>query len=85
MHNITQVYHCIGTTLLMQGGSVIPNILSTRIAFACVLCTSILFYYHWEAMVISYVAVKKISWSIKSLDEFALNPINHKVGKEVLI
>ena len=81
MHHITQAFYWVGTTLTMQGGSVVPSVLSTRIAFACVLCASILFYYHWEAMLISYLGAKKMSLPIKSLDEFALNSRNYKVTR----
>ena len=46
-------------TILMQGWSKTPNAYQNRIAFFCVMVAGTLLYWHWEAMVISYLAVRK--------------------------
>ena len=60
-------------TLLMHGSEKMPNVSSNRIAFASVIFAGSLLYYHWEAMLISYVAVRKIQLPFITLDEFSEN------------
>ena len=75
MHDVRNSFFFVAKALVLQGSVIMPKLSSTKIAFASIICTSILFYYHWEAMLISYVAVKKISLPIETLDDF---PKNHK-------
>ena len=70
MYGVQKSFCFVAKTLMMLGNDVMPNLTSTRIAFASVICTSVMLYYYWEASIISYVAVKKITLPIKTLDEF---------------
>ena len=56
-------------TLLMQGWSKTPNSYQNRIAFTCVMVAGMLLYWHWEAMVISYLAVKKTVLPYESFEQ----------------
>ena len=78
LHDIRQSFCFVAKALVLQGSEIFPNLYSTRVALAAIICTSILFFYHWEAMLISYVAVKKISLPIETLDDFSKN---HKLSK----
>ena len=48
------------SALTMRGWSVVPDKMSGRVAFAVLFYASILLYYHWEAMLISYLATRVI-------------------------
>ena len=55
-----------------------PNYYSNRIAFASVIVAGTLIYWHWEAMVISYLAVRTTQLPITTLNEL-LTKSNYKV------
>ena len=57
----------------MHGDARLPNLSSNRVAFASVIFSASLLYYHWEAMLISYVAVRKLSLPFTTLEELADN------------
>ena len=57
----------------MHGDAKMPNLSSNRVAFATVICAGAVLYYHWEAMLISYVAVRKTKLPFTTVDEFSQN------------
>ena len=66
-------------TVLMQGWSKTPQSYQNRIAFACVMIAGMLLYWHWEAMVISYLAVRTVQLPIITLEDL-VKKSNLKVG-----
>ena len=62
-------YCFLSKTLIMQGSTVMPTLYSNRIAFASVMIGGMLIYWYWEAMVISYLAVRTIQLPIITLEE----------------
>ena len=56
-------------TLLMQGWSQTPGSYQNRIVFVFVMIAGMLLYWHWEAMVISYLAVRKIVLPYTSFEQ----------------
>lgn len=71
-------YIFVGKTLIMLGNTVLPSKSSARIAFATVFIGGIVLYYYWEAMLISYLAVRKIQLPIRTLED--LQKSNYKVN-----
>ena len=62
--------YCFGyKTILFQGWSKTPQAYQNRIAFISVMLTGMLFYWHWEAMIISYLAVRKVVLPYKSFEQ----------------
>jgi len=53
----------------MQGWSKTPDAYQNRIAFVCMMVAGMLLYWHWEAMVISYLAVKKTVLPYESFEQ----------------
>ena len=53
----------------MRGWSVVPEKISGQIAFAVLFYASILLYYHWEAMLISYLATRVIVLPFNNIRE----------------
>ena len=70
-------YIFLTKTLIMLGNPVMPSKSSNRIAFATVLIGGIVLYYYWEAMLISYLAVRKIELPLRTLED--LQKSNFKV------
>ena len=58
-------------TLIMQGNRIMPSRTSNRIAFASILLGGITMYYLWEAMLISYLAVRKVSLPLRTLNDLS--------------
>ena len=56
-------------SLLMIGGTTAPQKISGRITFISVITGSMLFYYLWEAMLISYFSTAKTVLPFNSLEE----------------
>ena len=55
--------------MMMLGNKVMPAASYNRISFVTVIFASTLLYYHWEAMVISYLAVKTTQLPIITLQD----------------
>ena len=55
--------------MMMLGNKVLPAASYNRISFVTVIFASTLLYYHWEAMVISYLAVKTTQLPIITLQD----------------
>ena len=70
-------YIFLAKTLIMLGNTVMPSKSSNRIAFATVLIGGIVIYYYWEAMLISYLAVRKTELPLRTLED--LQKSNFKV------
>ena len=70
-------YICIAKTLIMLGNTYLPCKSSSRIAFTTIFIGGIIIYYYWEAMLISYLAVRKIELPFRTLEE--LDKTNFKV------
>ena len=70
-------YIFVAKTLIMLGNTYMPSKSSNRIAFAVVLIGGIILYYYWEAMLISYLAVRKIQLPFRTLED--LQTTNFKV------
>ena len=85
MHDIRQSFYFVAKALVLQGRWIFPNLYSTRVALAAIIFTSILLFYHWEAMLIAYVAVKKISLPFETLDDFSKDPKGYKVLMFVIL
>ena len=71
-------------TLLMQGWSKTPDSYQNRIAFVCIMIAGMLLYWHWEAMVISYLAVKKVVLPYTSFEQL-LSVSSDKVRKHYIL
>ena len=57
------------SALTMRSWSISPEKMSGRIAFVVLLYASILLYYHWEAMLISYLATRVIVLPFNNIRE----------------
>ena len=64
--------------LLFHGWNYTPTFLQNRIAFITVVITAMICYWHWEAMIISYLAVRKIILPYESFEQL-LTKSNDKV------
>jgi hypothetical protein len=65
-------------TVLLQGWNTTPSSFQNRIAFISVMIAGMVFYWHWEAMVISFLAVRKIILPYESFEQL-LSSSNDKV------
>ena len=65
--------------LLFHGWNYTPTFLQNRIAFITVVITAMICYWHWEAMIISYLAVRKIILPYESFEQL-LSKSNDKVS-----
>ena len=65
------VYLC--STLTMRGWSVLPSKLPARIALFSLLFFGTMIFWHWEAMLISYLATRVISLPFKTIPELLTN------------
>ena len=71
---LSYCYNLVAQTLIMRSPKKLPQSVSSRIAFASVMLTGIAFYYHWEAELVSYLAVRKTHLPFKNLKELANHP-----------
>ena len=62
-------YCFVTKTFLMMGSEVMPKKYSNRISFFTVVIAGTLFYWYWEAMVISYLSVRTIQLPILTLHD----------------
>ena len=65
-------------SFLMQGWSKTPESYQNRIAFVCVMIAGMVLYWHWEAMIISYLSVNKEVIPYESFEQL-LSASNDKV------
>ena len=73
-------YYCFVTkTFLMMGSEMMPKTYSNRISFFTVVIAGTLFYWYWEAMVISYLSVRTIQLPILTLHDL-IRKSDLKVG-----
>ena len=69
-YSLSNCYGLLFKSLMMMGCSVTPCELRKRIAFISIFVGSMLLYYQWEAMLISYFQTPTISIPFNSLEEF---------------
>ena len=62
-------YCFVTKTFLMMGSEMMPKTYSNRISFFTVVIAGTLFYWYWEAMVISYLSVRTIQLPILTLHD----------------
>ena len=67
-------YNFVAQTLIMRSTKKMPSPISSRIAFAVVMLAGIAFYYHWEAELVSYLAVRKTHLPFRNIKELAAHP-----------
>ena len=83
-YQLSGCYCFVTKTLIMESSGVLPRINSSRIAFATVILASMMIYFYWEAMLISYLAVRKPKLPFTTLEELSENS-NYKVGRKITI
>ena len=66
---ISKCYIYICSTLTMRGWNILPNKISSRIALYSILAFGTLIFWHWEAMLISYLATRITILRYKSIPE----------------
>ena len=64
-------YKFVAQTLTMHETEATPTTYSNTIAFLCVFLGGVVIYYYWEAMLLSYLAVRKIQLPFKTLSDLA--------------
>ena len=74
MYALGDCYCFVARTLLMHGSSAMPTLHSNRIAFASIVLGGMFLYWYWEAMLISYLAVRTPVLPIKTLEDLAQRP-----------
>lgn len=67
--NVSQSLESVYLSLLLLGSDRNPIGLPTRILFWSILISSALIYWHWEAMLVSYLATRKTQLPFKNLKE----------------
>ena len=72
-YELSDCYIFVTTSLIMQSNIVIPKANSNRIAFSAALLAGMVIFYYWEAMLISYLAVRKTQLPFSTLEELAEN------------
>ena len=65
------VYLC--STLTMRGWKILPSKLSSQIALFSLLFFGTMMFWHWEAMLISYLATRVISLPFKDIPDLVSN------------
>ena len=68
-YDLGDCYCFVFKTFLMLGSKVMPNSYSSRISFMTVIVAGALIYWYWEAMVISYLAVRTTQLPIITLHD----------------
>ena len=80
--SLSDCYCLVYKSILMLGDTTAPQKMSRRITFITVLTGSMMLYYLWEAMLISYFSTPKIDLPFNSLEEL-LTKSDRKVGYKV--
>ena len=65
------IYLC--STLTMRGWSILPSKLAAQLALFSLLFFGTLMFWHWEAMLISYLATRVIVMPFKNIPELVSN------------
>ena len=78
--NLSNCYCFVYNSFLFHGWNNTPRFIQNRIAFITVLITAMVCYWHWEAMIISYLAVRKIILPYESFEQL-LSKSSDKVNK----
>ena len=68
---LSDCYRFVAETLLLRTSTLMPTTYSNRISFLFVLFGSFMIYMYWEAMLISFLAVKKTYLPFQNLKELA--------------
>lgn len=68
---LSDCYWFVAETLLLRSNTAMPTTYSNRISFVFVLFGSFMIYIYWEAMLISFLAVKKTQLPFQNLEELA--------------
>ena len=68
---LSDCYRFMAETFLLRTSTVMPTTYSNRISFSFVLFGSFMIYMYWEAMLISFLAVKKTYLPFQNLKELA--------------
>ena len=68
-YGLDDCYCFVFKTFLMLGNQIIPNSYSSRISFLTVIVAGALIYWYWEAMLISYLAVRTTELPIITLQD----------------
>ena len=76
--HLVQCYWFLTQTLTMHSTRVMPNLNSHMIGFGSVMLAGIVIYYYWEAMLISYLAVRRTELPFKTMSDLAANS-NYKL------
>ena len=80
--SISSCYCLLYKSILMMGWSNTPRKVRQRISFITIVIGSMVFYYQWEAMLISYFQNPKINIPFNSLEEF-LSKSDKKVRSSI--
>ena len=64
---LSKAYVLVGSVLTFRGWSVEPTSQTTRMAFVTLLIGGAFIYWHWEAMLISYLASRIVVLPVTSL------------------
>ena len=59
----------VASAITMRSWSMVPEKISGKVVFAVLFCASILIFYHWEAMLISYLATRVIVLPFNNIRE----------------
>ena len=78
--NLSNCYCFVYNSFLFHGWNNTPRFIQNRIAFITVLITAMVCYWHWEAMIISYLAVRKIILPYESFEQL-LSKSSDKVNR----
>jgi len=71
--SLAQSYGAVFVAMILLGSPNDPKNVSTRIIFLSILVACILIFWHWEAMLVSYLATRKIVLPFTTIADFYLN------------
>ena len=71
---LSNCYKFVAHSFILRCGELMPRSNPTRLAFGSVLVAGIIFYYHWEAALYSYLAVRTTNLPFRNLKELADTP-----------
>ena len=70
---IGKCYIFLCSTLTMRGWSTLPSKIPARIALFSLIFFGTMIFWHWEAMLISYLATRKILLPFKNMNDLVVN------------
>ena len=71
--SILTSFEAVYVALILLGSPKDPNPIPTRLVFLSILLASALLFWHWEAMLVSYLATRKTVLPFQTLEEMYLN------------